>query len=188
MKLLLNGGGGSEELKPALKILDKIMDHNKPLLYIPLAMDEADHPYDECYKWFLNVIADINITYVDMVRSFEELSSLNLNDYSSIFIGGGNTYKLLKGIKDNNIFEKINEYLNNGGIIMGGSAGAVIFGKDINIIASMDNNEVDLKDTKGKSFKTADIEKLSGKVNALPRAEQIDTPVNAVAIVELYNK
>ncbi len=35
---------------------------------------------------------------------------------------------------------------------------------------------------------TADIEKLSGKVNALPRAEQIDTPVNAVAIVELYNK
>ena len=35
---------------------------------------------------------------------------------------------------------------------------------------------------------TADIDKLSGKVNALPRAEQIDTPVNAVAIVELYNK
>ncbi len=35
---------------------------------------------------------------------------------------------------------------------------------------------------------TADSDKLCGKVNALPRAEQIDTPVNAVAIVELYNK
>lgn len=35
---------------------------------------------------------------------------------------------------------------------------------------------------------TADQDKLCGKVNALPRREQIDTPVNAVAIVELYNK
>lgn len=35
---------------------------------------------------------------------------------------------------------------------------------------------------------TADQEKLCGKVNALPVREQIDTPVNAVAIVELYNK
>ena len=35
---------------------------------------------------------------------------------------------------------------------------------------------------------SSDIEKLSGKVLAMPRAEQIDVPVNAVAIVELYSK
>ncbi|SEV96692.1 SSU ribosomal protein S4P [Ruminococcaceae bacterium KH2T8] len=35
---------------------------------------------------------------------------------------------------------------------------------------------------------TADADKLSGKVNAIPRADQIDVPVNAVAIVELYSK
>ena len=35
---------------------------------------------------------------------------------------------------------------------------------------------------------TADQDKLSGKVVAIPRREQIDTPVNAVAIVELYSK
>lgn len=35
---------------------------------------------------------------------------------------------------------------------------------------------------------SADLEKLTGKVNAVPSAEQIDVPVNAVAIVELYNK
>ena len=34
----------------------------------------------------------------------------------------------------------------------------------------------------------ADEEKLSGKVVAIPRAEQIDSPVNVVAIVELYSK
>ncbi|MCQ2531963.1 MAG: 30S ribosomal protein S4 [Saccharofermentans sp.] len=35
---------------------------------------------------------------------------------------------------------------------------------------------------------SADAEKLSGKVVAMPTADQIDVPVNAVAIVELYNK
>ena len=35
---------------------------------------------------------------------------------------------------------------------------------------------------------SVDREKLCGKVVAMPRAEQIDVPVNAVAIVELYSK
>lgn len=149
MKLLLNGGGGSNELKPAMKILDEIMDHSKPILYVPLAMDESEHPYDGCYEWFQNVIVGMNICGVDMARSFEDFANFNFDNYSSIFIGGGNTYKLLKGIKENGIFEKIKDYFNKGGIITGGSAGAVIFGEDINIISTMDRNEVELKDTKG---------------------------------------
>ena len=35
---------------------------------------------------------------------------------------------------------------------------------------------------------TADADKLSGKVNAIPRADQIDVPVNETLIVELYSK
>ena len=35
----------------------------------------------------------------------------NLFDYSAIFIGGGNTFKLLKGIKDSCAFDKIKEEL-----------------------------------------------------------------------------
>ena len=31
--------------------LNEIIDHNKPMLYIPLAMDEVEHPYDGCYEW-----------------------------------------------------------------------------------------------------------------------------------------
>jgi peptidase E len=32
-----------------------------------------------------------------MVRIFEELASKNLQHYAALFIGGGNTYKLLFG-------------------------------------------------------------------------------------------
>ena len=104
MRLLLNGGGGINELKPAMKILEDIMDHSKPILYVPLAMDEKEHPYDDCYNWFQDVISDMNICGVDMAKSYEELANFNLENYSSIFIGGGNTYKLLKEIKYNGIF------------------------------------------------------------------------------------
>ena len=34
----------------------------------------------------------------------------------------------------------------------------------------------------------SDLEKLNGKVLAVPTRDQIDTPVNEVAIVELYSK
>ena len=49
-----------------------------------------------------------------------------------------------------NIIPKTNKKcINNGGIVIGGSAGAVIFGYDIDIISTMDPNNVELVDTKG---------------------------------------
>ena len=38
------------------------------------------------------------------------------------------------------------------------------------------------------SWMTVDVEKLEGKVVALPRREDIDTPVAEHLIVELYSK
>ena len=149
MKLLLNGGGSTKELIPVMNKLNEIMDHSKPILYIPLAMDESEHTYDSCYDWFLQQVVNVDVPSVDMPRTFEELASKKLNNYSAIFIGGGNTFKLLKGIKENGIFNKIIEYLNNNGIVIGGSAGAIIFGYDINSCLAMDDNDVNLIDTKG---------------------------------------
>ena len=149
MKILLNGGGDTKKLETTLNVLDEIMDHNKPILYVPLAMDESKESYDDCYKWFSNLVSNIKVSNIEMVRSFEEFGNSNLDKYSTIFIGGGNTYKLLKGIKDYKIFDKINNYLNNNGIIIGCSAGAIIFGYDINSCLIMDPNDVNLEDTKG---------------------------------------
>lgn len=156
MKLFLNGGGNTKELALPMSIVNEIMDHNKKILYVPLAMDEIDFSYDDCYKWFQKQVINVDVKGIDMPRSFEQFTSLDFNNYSAIFIGGGNTYKLLKGIKDNGIFEKINEYLNNDGIVIGCSAGAIIFGYDINSCLAMDRNDVNLIDTKG-------FDKINGK-------------------------
>lgn len=149
MNLILCGGGSGEQNILANKKLNEIVDHKKPILYIPLAMEESEHPYDSCYEWIMGELSQVDVIRIDMVRNFDELSNKNLTDYTALFIGGGNTYKLLKGLKESGSFDKIRSYLKNDGIIIGGSAGAVIFGKDIDIISSMDSNDVKLIDTRG---------------------------------------
>lgn len=149
MKLFLNGGGCGKQTIDTYKEINKIIDHSKPVLYIPLAMDENEHQYDDCFEWIKNEISVIDIPNIEMVRTFNELYEKDYNRYSMIFIGGGNTFKLLKGIKESNSFNKLKEYIYNDGIIFGGSAGAVIFGKDIKSIEIMDKNDVELEDTKG---------------------------------------
>ena len=146
MKLLLCGGGCGEQTIEANKKFNEIIDHTKPLLYVPLAMDENKHPYDGCLEWITGELSSVNIPKIEMVRSFEELASKNFNDYCAIFIGGGNTYNLLKGLKVSGTFNKIREYINNDGIVYGGSAGAIIFGYDINSCLAMDENNVNLEE------------------------------------------
>jgi dipeptidase E len=91
----------------------------------------------------------VEIPGIEMIRSAEELSRKHLADYSFLFIGGGNTFKLLYDIKRVNMFEPIRGYLQNGGVAFGGSAGAIIFGEDLESCALDDDNDVGLKDTEG---------------------------------------
>ncbi len=149
MKLFLCGGGCGEQTAAVNRVFNAYIDHDKPLLYIPLAMGERDHTYDECYEWIQGELAEVKVPSIDMVRSYEELAAKNLPDYGAIFIGGGNTFELLKGMKDSGAFAKMEEYIRNDGVVMGGSAGAIIFGKDIMTAIAMDPNDVALEDTAG---------------------------------------
>lgn len=136
MKLYLSGGGSGRQNLFAYNSYFNSIDKSKPILYVPLAMNEEK--YDGCYEWFKGEIGYFGITNFEMVKSSEELSNKDFSKYNSIFIGGGNTYKLLKDLQDNSNIEKIKNYLQDGGIVYGGSAGAIIFGKDIDCCLLVD--------------------------------------------------
>lgn len=150
MKLFLCGGGSGKQIMFALNKFSSLLDKTKPILYIPLAFENND--YDSCSKWFQQEIKYMEIDSFEMVKSSKELSQKDFNKYCALFIGGGNTYKLLKELKENSNFEKIKRYLKNDGIIFGGSAGAIIFGKDINSCLLEDKNIVDLQDCTGFNY------------------------------------
>ena len=147
MKVFLCGGGADVQTIEANKRLNEVIDHSKPCLYIPLAM-EAEM-YDSCYEWIQGELSSVDIPGIDMVRSVEELAEKYFEDYSFLFIGGGNTFKLLRDIKMSDAFEKIREYLEKGGVAFGGSAGAIIFGRDLEACVLDDPNDVNLKEIDG---------------------------------------
>ncbi len=147
MKIFICGGGDGVQTVMANNKLNQVIDHTKPLLYIPLAMES--NMYDSCYIWIKNELKNVNIPKIEMVRSANEILERNLNQYSAIFIGGGNTFKLLYDLKTSGAFNQIQEFISNGGVVFGGSAGAIIFGKNLKSCALDDENNVNLKDISG---------------------------------------
>ena len=148
MKLILNGGGEGNQVKSARELLNSLIDHSKKILYIPLAW--VDSNYDSCLEFMTDELSDVACAGIEMVKSGKEIVSKNLSDYACIYIGGGNTYKLLSDLKTSGAFDKIRDYLiNEDGIVYGGSAGAIIFGKDLDSCNTDDDNEVGLIDNTG---------------------------------------
>ncbi len=147
MHILLGGGGSDKQTIISNKMFEHLIDPTKPILYIPLAMEP--HRYDSCLEWINSEFSNIKHGEFIIVRSASEIREHNLSDYAAIFIGGGNTYRLLQLLKASGAFEQIQEYLDNDGIIYGGSAGAIIFGNDIDSCLYMDSNDSGLDDTRG---------------------------------------
>lgn len=144
MMLLLSGGGDPEQVKQLDEYFANYVG-DKKILYIPVAMYKI--PYDDCENWFRKTYAKYKISNIDVCTDLKKAP--NLSEYKAIFIGGGNTFKLLKEIKESNFDYALINYLKSGGFVYGGSAGAIIFGKTIETANHADKNLVDLKDLNG---------------------------------------
>ena len=131
--MYLSGGGDSDQTT----ILDTLFINSLPkkeILYIPIAMERDVIGYEACYDWLTNVVSRLSSDFFDisMILNLEEIK--NIKKFPAIYIGGGNTYKLLKAINQSGFSEILRDYIQSGGIVYGGSAGAIILGKDISAV------------------------------------------------------
>jgi dipeptidase E len=153
-KLYLSGGGYANQTYDA----DKIAFENvKTILYIPFAWDR-DPSYLSCKTWFEEMLLMHNIKDYYLMTNPQE--NIDLEKFDMIYIGGGNTFKLLKELKESGLGKRIINYINNDGMVYGGSAGAIIFGKTINTATigdCSDENNVNLIDLNGFSLLNFDI-------------------------------
>ena len=141
--LFLQGGGSYPQTAGMDKLFFDKIDRSRPLLYLPMAM--VGHlTFDQCYEYFATLAR--NFTNKEIIM-WTEIKGEDLQQFGGIYIGGGNTFKLLQDIQNAEFSAGLESYLINGGTVCGGSAGAIVFGKEVN--TSRDVNIVNLKDTKG---------------------------------------
>lgn len=144
--LYLSGGGNEHDSFPLDKFFFSEIPNKGNLLYIPVAL--RDHPlFEKAGEWMAGVIAlhgrsDISVSLIESVSN-----DLALNAYDAVYIGGGNTWSLLKESKDAGLIEKLREFLEHGGHLYGGSAGAIILGNRID--TQDDANFLESKDISG---------------------------------------
>ena len=145
MRLLLSGGGDPEFVVPLDELFASQIGPGKPVLYIPVAMEPHIFTYDQCHAWFLETYRPYGIEHIEMCTDLA--CAQDLEQYTAVYIGGGNTFKLLKAMKESHFDAKLTAYLRGGGLAYGGSAGALIFGQTIR--STHDVNDAGLADLSG---------------------------------------
>jgi dipeptidase E len=66
----------------------------------------------------------------------------------AVYIGGGNTFRLLSIVRSHGLFEPLRSFVANGGVLYGGSAGAALLGADITSVAHLDTDPYGMDDTR----------------------------------------
>lgn len=144
----LSGGGDKQHTEKFDQKFRKQIGVSKPLLYIPVAMKQQNS-YVDCYFWIKSVFSPLGLQGIVMWTDLHQKSLIDLERFSSVYIGGGNTFSLLNNIRSSGFDEILKKYIQSGGTVYGGSAGAIILGSDIMTCAHLDSNEVGLENLEG---------------------------------------
>ena len=148
MKLFLSGGGsGEQSLEVDKKFIDAI-DVSKPVLYVPIAIDTKKHPYSACLNWLKSNFAPLGFTNFVMWTEENLINKIeqDFEQFGGIYVGGGNTFKLLSDLKKLGTFQILKSLALKDIPIYGGSAGAIILARTVIPALSADPNDINVTD------------------------------------------
>ena len=150
VRIILAGGGGAEDSRPIDELLIKLIPPGEKLLYIPIAWKSGD--FKTCYDWFTDTFGALGFSNIEMWTNLEGRKLKDLKDIGAIYLGGGNTFSLLHDLRQSGFYNVLKGYIDSNRIIYGGSAGAIIWGKDIRTASfgrDSDENSVGIKEFSG---------------------------------------
>ena len=130
--------------KEFYKLLNKEIEKVK-VLYITTAIDGEDGSDTSWIEEEFQTILDLGIIK-ENVKEYKMDYDIDLSLYDMIYMMGGNTFYLLKKIRDTKFDIKLKEAINNGIVYVGSSAGSIILGNTIELALAYDKNDVNLTD------------------------------------------
>jgi len=131
--IYLSGGGNESQSFSLDKLFFDKIPKNGNYLYIPIAL-RGHKLFPTANEWMGHIIKLHNRTDLNFI-TLNDLNNYNLDnllEFDAIYIGGGNTWNLMSEINTSGFSKLLIEYIDRGGSIYGGSAGAIILGDQIN--------------------------------------------------------
>jgi dipeptidase E len=116
------------------------------ILYWPMALDQDMLGGAEA--WLRESLAALGAAHLPVTTwtTFEGHSPDQLSAFDLLFIGGGNTFRLLKAVTEHGWLAPIRAFVDQGRDLYGGSAGAILACDDIAVAEVYDTNDVGLHD------------------------------------------
>jgi dipeptidase E len=127
--LFLAGGGGSADSRELDQLFVKNLGPAGTFAYVPVAM--ASPRYPDSLSWFESVFLPLGVRRIVMWTSLEHKTLEDLQEAGGLYIGGGDTVKLLREVRDSGFADVLQAFVEQGGSVYGGSAGAILLGASI---------------------------------------------------------
>jgi dipeptidase E len=147
-KILLAGGGEAQDSFLLDREFARCVGSDGKVLFWPFARSDS-RTFDSALEWFRQTYGALGIRNVSMWKGLTNHQARELGAYTAVYIAGGNTYWLLAQLLRSGFDRHLSQYVQGGGMVYGGSAGAVVLGWDIGTIAHLDINQINLRKTGG---------------------------------------
>lgn len=153
MKLVFYSGGHDfENIKLDSKLLKLTGVPNPQITYIPSCSYLCDQDFQEFVKQYgsfniHNIINfPIDVPYTEVLKNEVMKSDI-------IHLSGGNTFYFIKYLRKTGMLKELKKFVQNGGVLTGLSAGAIIMTKTIETASfpefDRDDNDENIKNFKG---------------------------------------
>jgi len=137
------GGGGSADAEAAL--WTSMLHGNPRILYWPFALPANMLPTAE--GWLRSQLtARVGHPALETWMSLAGHHPTEMESFDLLFVGGGNTFRLLHHIRGHDFMQAVKSFVDDGGTYYGGSAGAVLATDTIRIADGHDPNDLGLTD------------------------------------------
>ena len=126
------------------QILNHLKDmckSKKKAFYIPAGMEFFSFDKTPYLKMGFETVKRFDISYDYDESKLDDLLSADL-----IHIGGGNTFLLRYLLKKRGLIPKLRQFVENGGVLIGNSAGSIVMCEDIQIANIADKNITGIKE------------------------------------------
>jgi len=131
----------------------EIAKRGNRVAYISSEPQEAPRPYylstSEDYE---KISKGVQVDYFDLSEDFSDESLEEMLHYGTIYLSGGNTYIFMNSARKRSLYKILRKHLNNGGLLVGASSGALMMTPTIDLADGFDENMFGLIDVKGFHF------------------------------------